>query len=110
LLNQQWLVDPLAHSHQAAELHMPPGGGNPEDIHQHTLDYGLVFVGERVHIKVWGPGADGKSVLIKDDHLQDGSAVFKSIEEGDLSAPYAVHALTNGSKTDWLRCYQVELK
>ena len=29
---------------RAAELRLPPGGGDELDIHQHTLDYGLAFL------------------------------------------------------------------
>ena len=34
------------HACRAAELRLPPGGGEELDVHQHCLDYGLVFLGD----------------------------------------------------------------
>ena len=103
------------HAVRAAELRCPPGGGEELDVHQHCLDYGLCFIGQN-QTKMYHPGPLGrkdKPVLQTkqgDGAIPDGNAVFKPISRGDLTPGYAVHKLVNGSRTSWLRCYQVELK
>jgi hypothetical protein len=75
-------------------------------MRRHCLDYGLVFLGEN-RTNMFHPGptlADGAG------ESHDGFSVFKPIEEGDTTFGYAVHSLTNRSATDWLLCYQLELK
>lgn len=103
------------HAVRAAELRCPPGGGEDLDVHQHCLDYGLCFLGEN-QTKMYHPGPHGREdtpiLQTKEGEgiIPDGNAVFKPIARGDLTPGYAVHKLTNGSQTRWLRCYQVELK
>jgi hypothetical protein len=100
---------------RAAELRCPPGGGEELDVHQHTLDYGLCFLGQN-ETKMYHPGPlgrEGEPVLQTkpgEGNVPDGNAVFKPISRGDLTPGYAVHKLTNASQSSWLRCYQVELK
>jgi len=102
---------------RAVEIRTPPGRGEPVIIHQHVMDYALVFVGG-TKVRFWQPGPDGRPAHTHDATLEDGHGMFKEgiAERGGFDADgrpdhgWAVHGLTNNSETDWLRCLQVELK
>uniref|UniRef100_A0A7S2ITY0 Uncharacterized protein n=1 Tax=Zooxanthella nutricula TaxID=1333877 RepID=A0A7S2ITY0_9DINO len=102
---------------RATEIVLPPGGGKPDDFHQHTLDYGLVWVGDNMKLGLWHPGTDGKAVAeFRDQDIEDGFALFKPMANGGFEeaegkpVSYAMHSVTNDSKESWARCYQVEVK
>lgn len=101
---------------RAVELRLAPGAGDPNDFHQHCLDYGLCFVGNRTQISLWQPGKDGKAELNMDCDLEDGHAQVKPMQRGGFEEAvgkplvYAMHQVTNRSKDSWVRCYQVEVK
>mmetsp|Transcript_104821 Transcript_104821/g.291941 ORF Transcript_104821/g.291941 Transcript_104821/m.291941 type:complete len:214 (-) Transcript_104821:207-848(-) len=105
------------HLLRAVEIVLPPGTGEADDFHQHTLDYGLVWVGDNMKLGLWHPGADGKAVPeFRNQGIPDGFALFKPMANGGFEeaegnpVAYAMHSVTNDSEDSWARCYQVEVK
>lgn len=102
---------------RAVEIVLPPGAGEADDFHQHTLDYGLVWVGDNMKLGLWHPGKGGKAVAeFRNQDVADGFAMYKPMANGGFEevegkpVSYAMHSVTNDSTTSWARCYQVEVK
>jgi len=101
---------------RAVELRLAPGAGEAEQLHQHTLDYGLVFLGETA-IDLWRPGPEGAAeAAVLGWELPDGFAMWKPMPNGGYESEhgqpveYSMHSITNARKDAWCRCYQVEVK
>lgn len=106
---------------RAVEIHLAPGEGEPEQHHQHLLDYALVWnlLNAEGKFSFWTPGPAGEKAVLVNGEVVCPAPQFKPVEAGDLTPGWAVHSVVNRvvnssaspqSEARWLLCYQVELK
>lgn len=102
------------------ELKLPPGGaGPPAGFHQHTLDYGMVWV-QQTRQNVWQPASEPEqqqdTKFLLEAIFNDGHFMWKTVPRGgcdDKGSPHlgwAAHNVTNNRRDEWLRIFHIELK
>jgi len=92
------------------DFYLKPGGGDPAEVHQHTMDYAFILVAPS---RLLGYHPSGE--LAFDDAGPDGKVVWASIPTGGFHSdgtllPEARHAGKNGYDDRPFREYLIELK
>lgn len=85
---------------------LPPGGGDPSDIHHHCLDYCFIYVAPG---RLLGSHADGTLGLF-DSVNEDNDVTWFDIPEGAADDAAFAHGGVNGYDDRPMREYLVELK
>ena len=91
---------------ECAASDLPPGGGDPSNIHHHCLDYCFIYVAPG---RLLGSHADGTPGLF-DSVNEDNDVTWFDIPEGAADDAAFAHGGVNGYDDRPMREYLVELK